>query len=288
MSLKTRLSRNTALVAMAATMLILGKARGNVVGNWIDANVGPWNDSANWTSDPAVPSQPGDEATMSGGLASITSTIQLDNLTINNADATPAEVQMSTGMGKYLQVNTLSFSGASTLDITDNVMIIENMAESTVGGLIQSGQISSSETPNPAPTPPYPAGQYGIGYASGAELAADYPGDVYFGIQLQPNWVVVRFTLLGDTNLDGIVNATDFSQLASHENTPGDWFDGDFNGDGIVNSADFSELAANYGKGIPTNLGPINMPEPTGSVAVILLGGGAAMIRKRERKVDGN
>jgi len=288
MSLKTRLNRNAVLVAMAATMLILGKARGNVVGNWIDANVGSWNDPTNWSSYPSFPSQPGDEATVSGGLASITSTIQLDNLTINNADATPAEVQMSTGMGKYLQVNTLGFSGTSTLDITDNVMIIENMAESTVAGLIQYGQISSSETPNPAPSPPYTPGQYGIGYASGAELAADYAGDNYFGIQLQPNWIVVRFTLLGDTNLDGTVNAADLAQLASHEGSPGDWFDGDFNGDGIVNSADFSELAANYGKGIPTNLGPINMPEPTGSVAVILLGGGAAMIRRREGKMDGN
>jgi O-glycosyl hydrolase len=57
------------------------------------------------------------------------------------------------------------------------------------------------------------------------------------------------FSLVGDVNHDGIVNATDFSILAANygQTTGSSWSTGDFNFDGTVNLLDFNALAINYG-----------------------------------------
>lgn len=54
-------------------------------------------------------------------------------------------------------------------------------------------------------------------------------------------------TFLGDANVDGQVNLTDFARLQNHISQPGDWSDGDFNGDGWVTYADFTLMQNNYG-----------------------------------------
>jgi hypothetical protein len=76
--------------------------------------------------------------------------------------------------------------------------------------------------------------------------------------------VVVRYTLLGDTNLDGVVNAVDFNALASNfGGDPGKtWINGDANYDGVVNTADFNALASNFNQPLAAPaLGGL-VPEP--------------------------
>jgi hypothetical protein len=57
------------------------------------------------------------------------------------------------------------------------------------------------------------------------------------------------FSLKGDVNHDGIVNASDFAILAANygQSNGAAWSTGDFNFDGIVNALDFNALATNYG-----------------------------------------
>jgi hypothetical protein len=58
----------------------------------------------------------------------------------------------------------------------------------------------------------------------------------------------VEYSLFGDSNLDGTVNAVDFNALATHfGNQSSVWATGDFNYDGVVNSLDFGQLATSYG-----------------------------------------
>jgi hypothetical protein len=61
----------------------------------------------------------------------------------------------------------------------------------------------------------------------------------------------IRYTVLGDTNLDGTVNFADLSTLATnYGSTNATWGMGDFNYDGTVNFTDLLALATNYGESL--------------------------------------
>jgi PEP-CTERM motif-containing protein len=83
---------------------------------------------------------------------------------------------------------------------------------------------------------------YGVGYADGAD-------HVVAG--LSSGQIEVKYTLLGDANLDGLVNGSDFNILAANFNQSiTGWDQGDFNYDGLVNATDFNDLAANFNQGV--------------------------------------
>jgi fibronectin-binding autotransporter adhesin len=82
---------------------------------------------------------------------------------------------------------------------------------------------------------------YTLGYADGADgVVAGLPSGE----------IEIKYTLYGDINLDGVVNGTDFSLLASHfgQSTTKGPEAGDLNYDGVVNGSDFGLLAGNFGK----------------------------------------
>src|SRR5208283_3313888 len=84
------------------------------------------------------------------------------------------------------------------------------------------------------------SGSYGIGYADAAD--SGNPAGLSSG------QIEIMYTLLGDANLDGKVNGTDFNLMATNFNqavTDG-WDKGDFNYDGKVNGSDFVLLADNF------------------------------------------
>ena len=58
----------------------------------------------------------------------------------------------------------------------------------------------------------------------------------------------MKYTEIGDANLDATVNALDFNALASHfGQSSAIWSDSDFNYDGSVDTQDFVALAGNFG-----------------------------------------
>jgi glucose/arabinose dehydrogenase len=104
----------------------------------------------------------------------------------------------------------------------------------------------------------------------------------------------VRYTLNGDTNLDGTVGVGDLGALATHYGSSSgvNWQQGDFDHSGVVNVGDLGALATNYGNSIGT--GPASasaaaatsveaaaVPEPA-SVACVLVP--ALALRRRRRK----
>ena len=70
-------------------------------------------------------------------------------------------------------------------------------------------------------------------------------------------------TLLGDANLDNIVDLQDFSILKANFGQPGGWAEGNFNGDNLIDLQDFSILKANFGE---------HLPEPA-TLGLLLIGG---------------
>jgi hypothetical protein len=91
------------------------------------------------------------------------------------------------------------------------------------------------------------ASSHGLGYADGAN-------GVVSG--LSAGQIEVRYTVLGDANLDGKVTGADILILALHseKSVTNGWDEGDFNYDGHVNGADFTLLSANLNKGTNISL----------------------------------
>jgi hypothetical protein len=146
-------------------------------------------------------------------------------------------------------VQSLTVYTASTLDITNNQLTIDYGASdpiATIVGYLQTGYNNGhwNGTGIISSTAQAPVGghNYGVGYADGSD-------HVVAG--LSSGQIEIRYTLLGDANLDGVVNGSDFSILASDFGM-GDtrWDQGDFNYGTSVNGTDFTDLAANFGQGI--------------------------------------
>jgi hypothetical protein len=136
----------------------------------------------------------------------------------------------------------------STLDITNNRIIIDGatnpstegwllkcLASGYNGGLWNGPGIDSSMAAASG-------GVYGVGFADANDPGV--PG-------LTSGQVEVAYTLVGDANMDGVVNSIDFSILATNFNqaVSQGWEDGDFNYDGRVNGADFLMMVQNFNKG---------------------------------------
>jgi len=147
--------------------------------------------------------------------------------------------------------SVLYIQGGATLDITNNHLFIDYGGGpdpmSTIYGYLQSGYnngtwngtgiISSSAQ---IPTNGL---KYGIGWADGGDGTGHVVG-------LSNGQIELRYTLLGDANLDGTVNGSDFSILAANFGLGvTNWDQGNFLYGSSVNGSDFSALAANFGQG---------------------------------------
>ncbi|HYE19536.1 MAG TPA: autotransporter-associated beta strand repeat-containing protein [Tepidisphaeraceae bacterium] len=94
-----------------------------------------------------------------------------------------------------------------------------------------------------------------VGYATTADLlgAGVTSGAVDLGQGVSPTvddtGLLVRLTLAGDADLNGVVGLNDLVRLANHYGSPATagWFDGDFDHNGTVGLNDLVQLANNYG-----------------------------------------
>ena len=208
-------------------------------------------------------------------------------------------VQLGLNSGDSSQ-GSVTVNAGSALDIDNNTLIINFAANgfgdpfSTIAGYIKSGYNGGNwNGPGIIST----AAQiktnnlsYGIGYADGADGVV---------VGLSSGQVELKYTLLGDANLDGLVNAADFTILAANFNQPvTGWDQGDFNYDGLVNAADFTDLAANFNQsasGGDVSGGDIaaldafaaangllaDVPEPASAAMMVMVGLGILGRRRR-------
>jgi hypothetical protein len=134
-------------------------------------------------------------------------------------------MSLSAGANKSLNLTALSIDTAhgSKLDLSNNAL---NVAASlaNVRAFLQNGAVYSSA----------PGGTLGYADAGSGQIK-------------------VRFTLLGDSDLDGRVNVADLANLAGNFGKTSNqvWISGDFDYNANVNVADLADLAGNFGKSLP-------------------------------------
>jgi hypothetical protein len=133
-----------------------------------------------------------------------------------------------------------------------------------------------------------PFGNYNIGYADNSVIPVPFGVGNPFGDTEDVAWnaILVRFTLIGDVDLNGIIDDIDITFLTNNYLSEGlDWFGGDvFGYDGIVDDVDVGIQANNYLSMIGQVTGGVSelgaVPEPA-TMAMLLLGAAALIARRR-------
>jgi hypothetical protein len=107
----------------------------------------------------------------------------------------------------------------------------------------------------------------------------------------------MRYTYIGDANLDGKVNSTDLAMLSANWVQSGKgWHQGDFDYNGKVNLLDLILFVNNWQAGVTNPLGapalaaalsefdlpPVTIPEPA-SFAIVALAGLPTILARRRR-----
>jgi hypothetical protein len=206
-----------------------------------------------------------------GGLNVANGTVQISQgRSVSKTSIVRSTLTVNTSLGVLdLNDNDLiwDYSGAQGTKLTD---IRAMTSHGYAGGAWTGKGIISTRAANlvfSAPNNPI-----AIGYAEASSVGISS----FDGIAVDDTAILLRYTLSGDVNLDGVVNALDFNALASNFGAGGAaavWAAGDVNYDAVVNTADFALLAKNFNASIPPLGGPVMSgvslaPEPSGTLAL--------------------
>ncbi len=159
-----------------------------------------------------------------------------------------------------LVVGSLSVATAGKLDLTGNDLVVHGgslpalTADLTagygVGGTPWSGQVGiTSSLAGRDPT-----------HESALGVMAAAAGQAFDGQSAAAGDVLVKFTVVGDTNLDGTVDLADYTRLdAGFVAKATGWANGDFNYDGVVDGSDYALIdnAFNVPATVPTLTYPL-------------------------------
>lgn len=185
---------------------------------------------------------------------------------------------------KSLTIAGTTNAWTSRVDLSDNSLVldysgatpratIENQLKTGfAGGSWNGNGISSATAAGQSGAP----NKTGLGIVEATDLFTVFPA-TFRGQTVDANSVLIRYTAMGDANLDGTVNSGDFNLLASNFGLGGArWAKGDFNFDSVVNSSDFNTLASNFGFTLPSSPGA-DVPEPG---AFLLMGTSLVLLLK--------
>jgi len=187
----------------------------------------------------------------SGFTASGPGTLNLSNAAnqITGVTVSAGKVAL-TGTGQTIGIASVA-SGATTgavLDLQHNNAVVTGMT----GSQVQTALLHANAT-DPAILSSTQITGTGLGYLVGSDYTGTHGGTTTFGgISFAPTDVIVKYTYLGDANLDGKITASDYAQLdASYLlQTPNPtWLQGNFIHDtsgAPVGAADYAAIDAGY------------------------------------------
>jgi autotransporter-associated beta strand protein len=187
--------------------------------------------------------------TATAGVINLFSQQHLASFTLSNASASVRAV------GQYIYTHAFSLTGASTLDLQQNDLIVDYTGASPLpairaallsgfnqGAWNGSGIIDTSAASHPGMTLGYAEASDVLGLTNSQTAAFD-------GQTIDSTTTLVRYTHYGDANLDGKVDVNDFNLFLDGfvNSSANSWSQGDFTYDGKVDLGnDFSLFLSSY------------------------------------------
>jgi hypothetical protein len=217
-----------------------------------------------------------------GGSFQLSAGSHLTTLNLNATSRVSLNLQTASPTIATL-VGSLSIAAGSTLDLRNGELIVNNGNLAVIGAELKSGYGNGSwngagilsSTAVADSTHLHALGliqNSATGSPSGTALYSSFGSAMTIDTD-----VLLKYTFYGDTNLDGKVDASDYSRIdsgyAAHATG---WFNGDFNYDGVINGSDYTLIdnAFNTQGAVITSViaqpaaevAPV--PEPTGTLAM--------------------
>jgi hypothetical protein len=143
---------------------------------------------------------------------------------------------------------------SGTLDLRNNALIVNDAGESSsviaavvnaenfnattgVNRWNRAGINSSSAAAN--------VSNYALGYLTGSDIT-NLGSTSFEGQPITSNATVVSYTLIGDTELRGTVDGTDYNNVLANYDAAGDWSRGNFYNESIVSGDDYNAVLNAY------------------------------------------
>ena len=198
-----------------------------------------------------------------------------------------------------LVVGQLSIAAGAELNLGNGDLIVRSGDLNVVNVLLRQGFDSASDawngtigiTSSSAAGNPLHLTALGVisnstgVYGSGSALG------LFDGVSPATTDILVKYTYFGDTNLDGIVDGSDYSRLDSgFLSQATGWFNGDFNYDGVIDGSDytlidnaFNSQGASLNATITAQVsGGSAVPEP-GTLGLLAIVPTAGLLGRRRR-----
>ena len=213
-----------------------------VTKQWTGEATTAWSDARNWASG-GVPTA-ADRAYVNGtvsatsGITAASLDLAGGTLTVAGRGAVSGAVTVGpaatvrltgpAGSAGVFSADALSLAG--TLDVGPADVVVATGDVAALSAAVPAGRLTSATAAADS------AHLTAVAVAAGRAVATTFDG-----LPVSASTVLVRATLYGDTNLDRMVTAADYTRLdAGAVNGLTGWVNGDFNYDGVVDGTDYA------------------------------------------------
>lgn len=223
--------------------------------------------------------------------------VQVNSIEVNSGGLlTIALVDRAISAPSVIETNAIVHDNTGLIDLGTSDLIVHttNTSEGTLRAAVQTWYNGGARDGNGLGTTAITQGVPNAALTTLAvfsnfvdEVTAFY--STYDGIDLAPTDTIVKYTYLGDTNIDGVVDAIDYANLIEGFSTGATgWQNGDFDYDNVVSIADFTLFFQTFGNaalpslgnGAGTSNGGGAIPEPS---ALGLMVPAVALLTRRRR-----